>query len=189
MVARLSTTSKCREKTKELILLKEPKEMPPPYVLLYPPLPQAASSAPLPLTSERESRGTVTPVKSGVEASGGSNPLTSLSPMDHIPIPSPPVLILNPPFNWEHLTSCHEDPSSPQTPTALQMSLREVQVPKYYDEYSQIQEGGQIFVYHHRPLKLETSYPLLHGKLQALIDLMQSIIHTYIPGQTVDSFF
>jgi hypothetical protein len=134
MVARLSTTSKCREKTKELILLKEPKEMPPPYVLLYPPLPQAASSAPLPLTSERKSRGTVTPVKSGVEASGGSNPLTSLSPMDQIPTLSPKPL-----FNWGHLTSLHEDPSSPQTPTALQMSLREVQGPIYYDEVGQIQ--------------------------------------------------
>jgi hypothetical protein len=34
MVARVATTSKCREKTKESILAKEPEEIPPPYVLL-----------------------------------------------------------------------------------------------------------------------------------------------------------
>jgi hypothetical protein len=138
-VARVATTSKCREKTKDLILVKELKEKPPPYVLLYPPLPLAARSAPLPLTLDEESWGTVTPVKSGLEASEGSNSLTSLSPIDQIPTPSPPVLPPNPPFNWGHLTSIHEDPSSPQTPTALQMSLREVQGPIYYDEVGQIQ--------------------------------------------------
>jgi hypothetical protein len=54
--------------------------------------------------------------------------------MDQIPTLSPKPL-----FNWGHLTSLHEDPSSPQTPTALQMSLREVQGPIYYDEVGQIQ--------------------------------------------------
>jgi hypothetical protein len=48
MAARVDTTSKCREKTKEPVLAKEPKEVPPPYVLLYPPLPPVPSSAPPP---------------------------------------------------------------------------------------------------------------------------------------------
>jgi hypothetical protein len=50
MVSRLPATCKCREKIKKPILAKEPKEIPPPYVPLYPPLPLAPSFAPLPLT-------------------------------------------------------------------------------------------------------------------------------------------
>jgi hypothetical protein len=100
MVERAATTSKCREKTKDLILVKELKEKPPPYVLLYPPLPLTASSSPLPLTSHGESRGTVTPVKSALKASGSSNPLTSLSHMEHIPTLSPPVLLPNSHSIW-----------------------------------------------------------------------------------------
>jgi hypothetical protein len=38
MLARVATTSKCREEIKEPILTREPKELPLPYVPLYPPL-------------------------------------------------------------------------------------------------------------------------------------------------------
>jgi hypothetical protein len=78
MVARVAATSKCREKTKEPILAEEPEETPLPYMLLFPPLPPALSSTPLPLVSEGEAQGTVTPVKFGLEAPGASTPLTSL---------------------------------------------------------------------------------------------------------------
>jgi hypothetical protein len=81
MVASVVTTSKCRETIKELILDEEPKEMPPPYVPLYPPLLPAHNFTPLPPTSDVEAQGTVTPLKSGPEASGASTLLGSLSPM------------------------------------------------------------------------------------------------------------
>jgi hypothetical protein len=68
-------------------------------VPLYPPLPLAPSFAPSLLTPDGESWGTVVPVKSGLEASGASTPLTSLSPMDLMPTPSLTVLTLRPPFN------------------------------------------------------------------------------------------
>jgi hypothetical protein len=127
MQVRVATTSKSREKTKEPILAKKPKETPPPYVALYPPLPPVSSSAPSPPTSDEGIQGTVTPVKSGPEASGSSSPLTSLSPMDLTSTLSPPVLTLHPLLNRGHSTSLHEDPSCPQTPTAMQMPQREVQ--------------------------------------------------------------
>jgi hypothetical protein len=125
MVARVAKTSKCREKTKETILIREPKETLPPYVPFYLPLPLAPSSASSPSTSDGEAQGTVTPVKSGPEVPGASTPLTSPSPMDPMPTPSLPVLTPHSPFNQGHLTSLHEDPSSPQIPTTLQMPLRE----------------------------------------------------------------
>jgi hypothetical protein len=126
MVARVAATSKCREKAKETVLAEE---TPLHYVPLYPPLPPAPSSSPLPPTSDVEAGGTVTPVKSGPEASGASTPLTSVSPMDLMPTLSPPVLTSHPPFNQGHPTSPCEDPSSPETPTTLQMVLRKVQGP------------------------------------------------------------
>jgi hypothetical protein len=51
MVARVATTSKCKEKTKKSMLAKE---IPLPFVPLYPPLPPAPRSAPLPLTTDEE---------------------------------------------------------------------------------------------------------------------------------------
>jgi hypothetical protein len=68
MVARVATTSKCREKPKEAVLDEESKDMPLPYVLLYPPLSPAPSSVPLSLTLDAEARGMSTPIKSGPEA-------------------------------------------------------------------------------------------------------------------------
>jgi hypothetical protein len=137
----VAATSKCREKTKVPILTKEPEEIPPSYVPLYLPLSLAPSSTPSPLTSDGEAQGIVTPVISGTEASGASTPLTPLSPMDSIPTPSQPVLTPHPPFSQGHLPSLCEDPSSPQVPTALQMPLRKVQGPMYYDQDCQIQGG------------------------------------------------
>jgi hypothetical protein len=61
--------------------------------------------------------------------------------MDPIPPPSLPVLTSHPPFNQGHPTSLHEDPFSAQTSTTLQMPLREIQGPMYYDQDSQIQGG------------------------------------------------
>jgi hypothetical protein len=163
MVARVSTTSKCREKTKEPILAEEPEEIPLPYVPLYPPLPPALSSIPQLSTPNGEAQGTVITVKSGPETFGASTPLSSLNPMDPIPTLSPPVLTPHSPFNQLN-ASLREDPSSPQTPTAMQMPLREAQSPGYYDPNGQIQGGGRIFIYqpctttdllnwkHHTPL-------------------------------------
>jgi hypothetical protein len=133
MVARVTATSRCREKQKEPILAWESGEIPLLYVPLYPPLPLAPSSAPSPLTLDGEVRGTVTPVKSGLETSGASTPLTSLSPMDPIPILSLPVFTSHSPLSQGHLASPHGDLSSPQAPTTLQMPLREVEGPVYYD--------------------------------------------------------
>jgi hypothetical protein len=167
MVARVAITSKCREKTKELVLVEEPKETLSPYVPLYPPLPPAPSSTPLPLTSDGEAQGAVTSVKSDPEISGASIPLTSPSPMDPIPTLSLPVLTPHLPFNQRHPTSLHEDPSLLQIPTALQMPLREVRGLVYYDQQGQIQQRMDIHLpalYHHRPPKMEASYSLLHGK-------------------------
>jgi hypothetical protein len=147
MVARVATASRCREKAKEPKLAEEPEEVPPPYAPLSPPLPPVPSSAPPPLTLDGETQGTATPVKSGSEALGALTPLTSLSPMDSLPTPSPPVLTPHPPLSREHLTSHHEDPSSPQTPDALHMPLREAQSPNYYDQEGQVQGGGRVFVY------------------------------------------
>jgi hypothetical protein len=92
MVAKVAATSKCKEKTKEPILAKEPKETPLPYVPLYPPLTSAPSSTTWPSTLDGEAQEIVIPVKSGPEASGASTPLISLSPMDHIHTVIPPVL-------------------------------------------------------------------------------------------------
>jgi hypothetical protein len=128
LVARVVATSKCREKTKGPVLAGEPN------VPFYPPLPPAPSSTPQPLTLDEEAQGTVTPVKSVPEAPGTPTPLTSLSPMDPMPILSPPVPTPHPLFDWGHLTSLCEDPSSPQTTAALQMPLREAQSPMYYDQ-------------------------------------------------------
>jgi hypothetical protein len=187
MVVMLATTSKCSEKAKEPILAEEPEDTPPPYVLLYLPMPPAPSSTPLSLTSDGKAQETVTPVKSGLEASWTSTPLTSLSPMDPIPTLSLPVLTPHPPFSQEHIARLHKDPSSPQSPTTLQMPLREVKVPMYYDQDGQIR-GGWIFVY--QPF---TTTDLLNWKdhtssftekPQALIDLMQSIIQTHKPTWT-----
>jgi hypothetical protein len=126
--------------------------------------------------------GTVTPIKSDPEASEASTPLASLRPMDPIPTPSLPMLTPYPPSSQEHLASLCEDPPSPQASTTLQMSLREVQDPVYYDQDSQIQ-GGQIFVYQpftttHLP-NWKHHTPSFTEKPQALIDLMQSIIQTH----------
>jgi hypothetical protein len=133
MVARVATTSKCREKTKEPILAEKPEEAPLLYVPLYSSLPPAHSSAPPTLTLDGEAQGIVTPVKSGSEASGALILLTFLSPMDPIPTPSQPVLLPHPPLDQEHLTSLCEDSSSPQSPAALKMPLREAQSPMYCD--------------------------------------------------------
>jgi hypothetical protein len=82
MVARVRTTSKYREKTKEPILAWEAEEIPP---TLCATLSTSATSTqfctPTPKL-DGEFQGTVTPVKSDPEASGASNSLTSLSPMD-----------------------------------------------------------------------------------------------------------
>jgi hypothetical protein len=75
MVAKVAATSMCREKTKEPILAREPEEAPPPYVLLFPPSPSASSSAPPLPTLDGETQGTVTPVKSDLEALRTSTPL------------------------------------------------------------------------------------------------------------------
>jgi hypothetical protein len=104
---------------------EDPEEMLLPHVQLYLPLPLTPSSASSPSASDGEAQGTITPVKSGLEVPGASTPLTSPSPMDPMPTPSLPVLTPHSPFNQGHLTSLHEDPSSPQIPTALQMPLRE----------------------------------------------------------------
>jgi hypothetical protein len=117
LIARVATTYKSSEKTKEPILVED---IPPLYVPLYPPLPPVPRSTPLPPTLDREAWGTTTPIKSGLEAPGTSTPLTSPSPMDPMTTPSPPVLIQYSPFNQGHLTSLHEDPSFPQIPSALQ---------------------------------------------------------------------
>jgi hypothetical protein len=58
MISRVAATSKCREKTKEPILVEEPEETPPPYVPFYPSLLLSPSSAPSPLTSDGKARGT-----------------------------------------------------------------------------------------------------------------------------------
>jgi hypothetical protein len=104
MVATGSTASECREKAKLPILTEEPEEVPPPYVPLYPLVPPVPSSTPPPLILDGEGQGTGTPVKSGSEASGASTPLTSLSPVNPIPTPSPLVLTPHSPLDWEHLT-------------------------------------------------------------------------------------
>jgi hypothetical protein len=57
MVARVATTSKCKEKTKVPILAQEPEEMQPLYVPLYPPLPPALSPIPLHLTLDGKLKG------------------------------------------------------------------------------------------------------------------------------------
>jgi hypothetical protein len=54
MVARVTATSKCRQKTKEPVLADVSEEIPPPYVPFYPPRPQAHSSAPPPPTLDEE---------------------------------------------------------------------------------------------------------------------------------------
>jgi hypothetical protein len=87
----VAATSKCREKTKEPILAEDPEEVPLTYLPLYQPLPPAPSSTLLPPTLDRGTQGTVTHVKSGLEAFGVSTPLTSLSLMDPIPPLSLPV--------------------------------------------------------------------------------------------------
>jgi hypothetical protein len=46
MGARVTATSKCREKTKEPILAEKPEEIPPPYVPFYQSLPPAPCSKP-----------------------------------------------------------------------------------------------------------------------------------------------
>jgi hypothetical protein len=104
MVAKVATTSNCREKTKEPTLSKKPKETPLSFMPLYPPLPPAPGSAPSPLTLDGEVQKTVTPGKSGSAVSGASTPLTSLSPMDPVLTPSPPVLTPHPQLNWEYPT-------------------------------------------------------------------------------------
>jgi hypothetical protein len=129
--------------------------------------------------------GQSTPVKNGLGAPGTSTPLTSPSPMDPISTPSPLLLIPHPLFDWGHLTSLCEDPSSPLTPTALQMPLREAQGPMCYDPDGQIQRGRQVFV--HRPftttdlLNWKHHTPSFMEKPQALINLMQSITQTHKP--------
>jgi hypothetical protein len=67
---------------------------------------------------------------------------------------SPPVLTLQQPvrlaprFNQEHLNSPNTGlVSLPLEPTTLQMPLREVQGPIYYDQHGQIQGGRWTFVY------------------------------------------
>jgi hypothetical protein len=104
--------------------------------------------------------------------------------MNPTPTPTPPVLTPHPPLNWGHPTSLHKDPTSSQTPTTLQIPLREGQGLMYYDQDGQIQGGGQTFVY--QPFTITNLLsgnitPLLHGKTSALIDLMQSIIQTHKP--------
>jgi hypothetical protein len=194
VVARVITTSKCKEKAKEPILAREPKKTPSPYVPLYPPLPPVPSSTPWPLTSDGEARGTVTPVKSYPEAPWASTSLTSPSPMNPMPTPSPPILTPHLPFNQGHLTSLHKDPSFPQTPTVLQMPLREVQVPLYQGTgkcpvpgQSTTRRRENIclpVLCHHRSPKLEISHPLLHGKTSGSVDLIQCITQTHKPTWT-----
>jgi hypothetical protein len=52
MVVRVATTSKCKEKSKETVLAKEPEETPLTNVPLYLPLPLAPSSILLSSTSD-----------------------------------------------------------------------------------------------------------------------------------------
>jgi hypothetical protein len=159
--------------------------MPLPYVPFYQPLPLAPSSTSSPLILDGEAQGTVTPVKSGLKDSGASTPLTSPSPMNPMSTLCLPVLTPHPPFNWGHPTSLCEDPSSPQTPTTLQMPLREFQGPVYYDQHCQIHGGGQTLIY--QPftttglLTWKHHIPSFMNEPQALIDLMQSIIQTHKP--------
>jgi hypothetical protein len=121
--------------------------------------------------------------------------LSPLSPMDSVPTPSPPVLTPHSPFNQEHLNNLHEDPSSPQTPAALQMPLREAQSPMHYDQSpiyyaqeGQIQGIGRLLVY--QPftttdlLNWKHHTPSFTEKPQALIDLTQSTIQTHKPTWT-----
>jgi hypothetical protein len=95
---------------------------------------------------------------------------------------------LAPKFNQEHLNSSTMGLTSLLGPTTLQMLLREVQSPTYYDQHSQIQGGRWTFIY--QPF---TTTDLLNWKYhtssfiekpQAWIDLMQSIIQTYKPTWT-----
>jgi hypothetical protein len=97
--------------------------------------------------------------------------------------PSLPILTPYPPFNWGYPTNPNKDPFSPQTPTALQMPLREAQ--GFSSKHSYMQGGGQTFIY--QPftiadlLNWKNHTPSFTEKLQALIDLMQSIIQTHKP--------
>jgi hypothetical protein len=136
MVARVATTSKWERGNKGAYTCQGAQRT---TTALCPTLSASAtSSTPPPPTLDWEAQGTVTPVKSDSQASRASTPLTSLSPMDPIPSPSPPVLTPHSPFSHEHLPSLHKDPSSPQALPALQMPLRGVQDPVYYDQNSQI---------------------------------------------------
>jgi hypothetical protein len=82
MIARVAPASKYREKAKEPLLAEEPEKVTPPYVPRYPPLPPVPNSIPPTSDTDGKTQGTVTPIKSGSEASGASTPQTSLSPMD-----------------------------------------------------------------------------------------------------------
>jgi hypothetical protein len=76
--------------------------------------------------------------------SGPMNLMLTLSPpvlAPHLPVKLAPM------FNQEHLNSPNVGLASPPGPTALQMPLKEVQGPIYYDQHGQIQGGRQTFIY------------------------------------------
>jgi hypothetical protein len=136
---------------------------------------------------DREAQGMNTPVKSGPEALGASTPLISLSSMDPMPTLHPPALTPDLLFNQRHPTSFCKDLSSPQTPTTLQMLLREAQGPMYHDQDGQIQGGEWIFIYQPfttTDLLIWKYHNSFTEKPQALIDLIQSIIQTHKPTWT-----
>jgi hypothetical protein len=141
IVARVDAASKCRKKGKKPekpILVADLKETPPPYVLLYPP-----PSAPLPspleweATSDGEAPARNMPTKLDPGVLENATIPPSSRPVNLMLIPSPPILILHlklaPSFNQEHFSSPTIDLASPLQSTALQMTLREVQGPIYYD--------------------------------------------------------
>jgi hypothetical protein len=118
-------------------------------------------------------------------SSGPMNLMLTLSPQ--ILTPQLPVK-LAPMLNQEHLNSPNMDLASPPEPTALQMLLREVQGPIYYDQHGQIQGERWTFVYH--PFTTTDLLNWKHHTLsftekpQALIDLVQPIIQTHKPTWT-----
>jgi hypothetical protein len=104
------------ERTKEPVVAEQPEEVTPPYVPLYPPLPPAPNFVPSSLTSDGKARGTITLVKSSQKPLG---PQLLCSPASY-GLHNDSESTSSPPTSSIQL----EDPSSPQTPIALQITLR-----------------------------------------------------------------
>jgi hypothetical protein len=154
MVAKVATTPKCRERTKEPVLAEEPKEVPLPCVPLYPPLPPAPSSTPSPSTSDGETQGTNTPLKPDPEALGILTPPTSLGPTDPKSTPSLPFLTPHSSFNWGYPTGPREDPFTPQTLTTLQMPLKEAKAQYIMTSMVKYKEEGEHSLTSPLPLQI-----------------------------------